>query len=506
MIWTFFKGVFALVLLACVAFFTGVLWPLAEVSPVAVSGSVAIKNVNVIDVHTGSVMPMQTVWIDGGRVVYVGSEENFETLDADVFIDGTDKYLMPALWDMHTHIYKISPLTDLPLFIGYGVTNVRDMLSCPVQGDPFISCPEDKRRWTEQAEAGEIISPRIQSSASFMANGPGMLKRMKNVPEFFGVATPEHARAFVRHNYGKVQEIKVYNDIQPEAYFALVEEAKKLGIPVVGHRPRGVSVLEAAKHQKSIEHARFILHESFEGSAALRARAVQGEWKENRRDMLALHDPLMASEIFAAMKEHGTWYVPTHLTRRVDAYAEAPMIREDPNLRYVHPLLKWQWLEDVNGVLNEDPSPEARQVYRDFYAKGLELTGQAHAAGVNVLVGSDYTVSAVNTHEELEQLVLAGLSPIDALRAATINPARYYHLDDQYGSVEEGKIADVILLNKNPLDNIQHTQAIEAVLFQGNYYNREKLDEILNVVEGRARSWSVGCKIVWQFILSPVNY
>jgi imidazolonepropionase-like amidohydrolase len=339
-----------------------------------------------------------------------------------------------------------------------------------------------------------------------MANGPGIRKRLKNVPEFFETATPEQARAFVRHFAGRVEAIKVYDRLPRDAYLALVDEARRLGLEVVGHRPLAVSAIEAAQHQKSIEHARFILQESFPGSAALREVAGTTQWREDRRRMLDEHDPAMAEAIFAAMKAHGTWYVPTHLTRWVDAYADDARVREDPLLRYLHPLMHWQWLEDVDATVKQDPSPAGRETYREFYRKGLELTRAAHRAGVKILVGTDYIVAGVDVHRELEQLVLAGLPPADALFAATVAPADYFGASDQYGSVAPGKIADLLLLEANPLEDIRNTQRIHAVVFNGNFYDREKLNSIGAHVQRRARSWTVACKILWRFIKNPVAY
>ena len=405
-----------------------------------------------------------------------------------------------------SHLSRLPALLICPR-IRYGVTNVRDMQGCPEPNDPFIACcggetPAGARKlWPGTSRAADRCIPRAS-----MANGPGIRKRLKNVPEFFETATPEQARAFVRHFAGRVEAIKVYDRLPREAYLALVDEARRLGLEVVGHRPYAVSAIEAAQHQKSIEHARFILQESFPGSAALREVAGTPQWREDRRRMLDEHDPAMAEAIFAAMKANGTWYVPTHLTRWVDAYADDPRVREDPLLRYLHPLMHWQWLEDVDGTVKQDPSPAGREAYRDFYRKGLELTGAAHRAGVKVLVGTDYIVAGVDVHRELEQLVLAGLAPADALYAATVAPADYFGLADQYGSVAPGKVADLLLLDANPLDDIRNTQRINAVVFNGNLYERQQLDRIAAHVQRRARSWSVACKILWRFIKNPVAY
>jgi imidazolonepropionase-like amidohydrolase len=496
----------AFIFLLLALFFVGVLWPIREVEPVKTETPIVIINVDIVDVGAGVILPNQTVIIDHKRIQNVGFADDVVIPENAIRIEGYNRFLMPSLWDMHTHIYKITPLLDMPLYIGYGVTNVRDMTSCPKTNDPFAACPEDFKRWTEQANNNQLVGPRVQGITSWYLNGPGIHEQIKGLPEFFGAANAQQAREFVRYYADKVDAIKVYNNISREAYFALVDEAKKVGIDVVGHRPLAISAIEAAQHQKSIEHARFILHESFVGSAALRESATKGLWSEDRRRMIDEHDPQMADAIFSAMKNSGTWYVPTHLTRRVDAYGDDALILEDPMLRFLHPLMKWQWLEDVNNVINEAPSPEERQTYRDFYHKGLELTGAAHRAGVKVLAGTDYIVAGITVHRELEQLTMAGLTPVDALRAATVLPVEYFGLQKEYGGVAAGMNADLILLNKNPFEDIRNTQSIEAVIFNGSLYDRKKLDEISDMVEVRARSWNIACKILWEFIKNPVGY
>lgn len=487
-------------------FTAGVLWPLDELVPSRATGPLAIVDVAIVDVRNETLIHNQSVLIEGGRITEVGGVTDFEVPPSALVIQGSDRFLMPALWDMHAHVYAISPLLDLPLYIAYGVTNVRDMQSCPTLGDPFISCPDDKNKWTDEAVAGERVAPRVVATTSFMANGPGTLDRIRGVPPFFGTATPEEARAFVRHFAGNVEAIKVYDRIPRDAYIALAEEAERLGVDVVGHRPHTVSAIEAAAHQRSIEHARFILHESFSGSTELRELGGTAGWNEDRRRMLDEHDPLMAEAIFAAMVRNGTWYVPTHITRWVDAFADDDAVRQDALLRYLHPLMRWQWLEDVDATVSRDPSPEARATYFEFYRKGLELTGAAHQAGVRILVGTDYIVAGADVHRELEQLVLAGLTPVEALLAATVAPAEYFSLEAHYGAVMTGMVADLVLLSADPLTDIRNTQHIESVIFNGNVYDRAALDQISDHVQRRARSWSVACKILWRFIRNPVSY
>jgi imidazolonepropionase-like amidohydrolase len=495
-------------LLLFALFALGTLWPLPEAVAVRTMTPVVIVGATIVDVEHGSAIPRQTIVIDSGRISGLGYDGSVGIPGNALRIDGSGRYLMPALFDMHTHVYAVSPLLDMPLYIAYGVTNVRDMQGCPREGDPFIACAEDKRRWTLEARQGRRVGPRILESTSFMANGPRMRERIKGVPRFFGTETPDEARAFVRHQAATgIDAIKVYDRLPREAYFALVDEALRLDLDVVGHRPLGVSLIEAAAAgQKSIEHARSLLHEAWPGSSALRAAAENGVWHEDRRRMVDQHDAVLAQAIFDSLVARGTWYVPTHLTRWVDAYAEDARVREDSLLRYLHPLMKWQWMEDVDATIASDPSRAGRQAYRDFYTKGLELTGSAHRAGVKILTGTDYILAGVDVHRELAELVKAGLTPAEALRTAIINPAAYLGRQSDYGSVSVGKVADLILLDANPLADIRHTQRIQTVIFGGNVYERRQLDELKEVVSKRARSWAVACRILWRFIRQPVSY
>jgi imidazolonepropionase-like amidohydrolase len=494
------------VLLVLVAFALGVLWPEPELPASLSLRPLAIVDVSIVDVENGRIVPGQTVVSHRGHITAAGSRDSVLVPGDAERIDGRGRFLMPALWDMHTHVYAFAPLLDMPLYIASGVTNVRDMQGCPEEGDPFIACHADKRRWTHEAVTGQRIGPRIVQSTSFMANGPRMVERLGDVPRYFGTATPDEAREFVRHFAGKADAIKVYDGIPREAYFALTEEARRLGLPVVGHRPHAVSASEAARHQRSLEHARFLLHESFDGAEALRRAAGTAAWREDRRAMVDRHDPRMVQEIFAAMREAGTYYVPTHLTRWSDAYADQPAVREDPQLRFLHPLLQWQWVEDLDALIARDPSPEARRAYVDFYRKGLELTGAAQQAGVKLMVGTDYITAGLDVHRELEQLVLAGLTPAQALRAATVTPAEYMGQQELYGRIAPGRVADMVLLDGDPLRDIHSTRQLRAVIFNGNLYDHAALERMTRHVERQARSWTVACKVLWRFVQNPASY
>lgn len=503
-LWRLVRVLLGIVLLALVIFFAGLWWPLSSLEPVSNHQALIIENVRILDIKKGSVSKPLNILLENTLIELI-SAKPIEKSGAK-FVDGSGLFAMPALWDMHTHALKFSPDLSMPLYIRYGVTNVRDPLSCPKNGDPIIACPEDQRAWTKAAEDSKLVGPRFWGITSFMANGPGIHHYVKDLPDFFGVEDEQQARAFVQHYSGRVDAIKVYDSISPEAYFALIDEANEHGLDVVGHRPHAISALDAAVHQKSIEHARFILHEAHANAETLRVASLKGDWYEDRRALVDDFDEQRANEIFDFMVENNTWYTPTHLTRWVDAYGEEDWVREHSDTRYMHPLIRFQWLEDVDKVLAQDPSAQAREAYRDFYHKGLEITGLAHRRGVKILAGSDYYPNAPSLHEELKQLVSAGLSPAVALRTATLNPAEYFDLEKEYGEVSEGMKADFLLLRDNPFEDIAHTRSIEAVIFNGALYDASKLAEIDRHVESRARSFALACKLVWQIILSPVSY
>lgn len=484
----------------------GVLWPLTLPEPPRDVSDLAVRGVTVVEVESGRTLAAHTILIRGGRIVARGPDSAVVVPRGVRVVDGSGLHALPGLWDMHAHITTVSPWLDLPLFVASGVTNVRDMLGCPTANHPFIACPSDKKRWTDEVRRGERVGPRVVMSASFMANGPINLERVKRAPPYFATRTADEARSFVRRAHREGAEmIKVYDHMPHDAFEALSDEARHLRMPVVGHRPHGVSARDAAARMQSLEHARFLLHESWPGADAMRDSVRQGgRFRESRRAMIDQHDPARAESIFVTMHEHRTAYVPTHLTRWADANADHPTVRQDTLLQYLHPLLRMQWKEDLDEVLHEDSSAAGRQAYREFHEAGLRLTGAAHRAGVTVLAGTDYLVGGPTLHRELALLVEAGMSPLDALRAATIEPARWFG-DTLGGRLAVGAVADLVLVDGDPTVDITRTAHIRAVIMDGRVYDTEALDGLRSHVRRAAGSWTIGVKMLWRFLRHPAS-
>ncbi len=447
---------------------------------------VVLQHVHVVDVQSGEVHEDQRVVIAGGRIRSVGHfPAPTDTYapppppDNGVLVDATGLYLIPGLWDMHAHVrHPLATTLVLPQFVAHGVTGVRDMNSeceTPEEG----VCIGDVQGWQRQIEAGDLTGPRLLALSSFPLNPPWDYRVSE--PEIRGMVRELHRRG--------VDLVKTYVRLSPEAFAWAVDEANALGIAAGGHLPLQMTASEASEAGvRSVEHARDFLFDCFPGSAAFRAGArSQDPPVDVMRQMVEEHDQAACADAFDTFARNGTWYVPTHVTRRMDALADDPAFRDDPRARYVWPEVWGQWQADADRMVALDPSPEGRRVMRGFYETGLAITGRAHAAGVPIVLGTDagdtYVFFGSSVHDELGELVKAGLSPAEALAAATVRPAEFLGLEDEHGTVEVGKRADLVLLRANPLDDIEHVREIEAVFFGGEHLSRADLDALLEAVE-----------------------
>jgi Amidohydrolase family len=261
---------------------------------------------------------------------------------------------------------------------------------------------------------------------------------------------------------------------------------------LMGHEPMMVSAIDASNAgMKSFEHARVFLFNCFAGAAEFRQVIEKFGWNGPnttwRRRMVDEYDPRLCQTLFRTFVRNKTAYVPTHLTRKMDAFAGNSTYRQDPRSKYI-PAAAWKaWNADADGMARGDGTPEGRKSYMDFYLKGLEITGEASRAGVNVMLGTDsgdsYVFPGFAVHDELQELVAAGLTPAQALKAATWNGAEFLGRTSQSGSIEKGKRADLVVLDANPLIDIRNSRAIRAVVLSGRYFDRGALDALLNAAE-----------------------
>ncbi len=395
------------------------------------AASIAVQDVTVIDVASGTARPHMTVVMDEGKISRVGPAASIALPASTRIVPGKDKFLIPGLWDMHVHLYYNE---YLPLFVAFGVTGVQDM------GSDFSKV----KAWRDEIEKGAAIGPRILTS------GPPVDGGVSNDPKLplLTVRTADQARqAFDQLYKMDVDFIKVLSRLPRDAYFALAEQARHWDLRMVGHIPSGVTAQEAVEaRQKSLEH-------------------MFGITKSVSTDADALN-------FFERCTLTGTRVSPTLVLWLRMSHIDDTRLMSDPQLQIVPAAIRDTWPD-----VSDDPSLKV-QIWRVY-----RLVALAKQAKTEILAGTDtgdpYVIPGAALHDELEQLVEAGLTPRDALEAATLAPARFFDAQKDMGSIEKGKLADMVLLDANPLDNIRNVRQVQAVFSHGRYFSRKDLDAIL---------------------------
>jgi len=505
------KVLFALLFAAATYLLVGVLWPLDVAQPNPQAQRLLITNVTIIDVETGKLNVGHNILIENGVIAATGPDVGLDASAGGAqVIDGAGRYVIPGMFDMHTHGFKMSPALTHPLYVASGVTAVRDMGGCLDRDDSWAACAADKKRWNSAVADGTLVGPRYDQVTSLAMNGG------QAIPSGFdinlGGATPDGARARVAADSARgIDFLKTYTNLPRDSYMALAEAARGADMYLAGHLPFAVSGIDAAAAgQRSFEHALVFVFECYPGFDALRdsPNFFAGYTNELRLKMIAEHDPERCNALFQAMTRAGTAFVPTHTTRKLDAYALDAAYRSDARLKYIPSPLRTMWLQDADGMAKRAGEGGGAASYKAIFEFGLRQTGAAHRAGVTVMAGTDapdsFAFPGLGLADELEHLSLAGLSNIDILRAATLEPARFLGLENSAGVIIAGARADIVLLNSNPLDDISATADIDAVVLAGVYYGREDLDQMLASVEASANSWSMWPKFAWQILASPI--
>jgi Amidohydrolase family len=489
-------------------------WPLPEMPRPGVTGDFLVRNVAIVDVVNDRIVPERDVVVRNGRIDSISASLPGRGQSGLVVVDGTGKFLIPGLWDMHVHSLKISPQYTHPLFIANGITGVREMWGCPGLPDSFVACGEDIERWRAGLRDHRYLAPRYIMRSSFAINGEQGVPAA--APAFFNARNADEAKELVAHHAADgVDLLKTYTNLSEAAYDALAAEASKQGLLVAGHIPVRVpleKLLAAGQH--SVEHPRIFLFECYRGAADFRALPdpVAAYTTDMRARFIDEHDPVRCAELMAKMAVSGTWWTPTLQVLRMSALASNKEFREDPRLRYIPFIIRAAlWGPDADREVTHvahAAHASGRDVHAELYRLALDNVRQAHAAGVRIVAGTDagdtYVFPGFAIHDELVELVRAGLTPTDALRSATIEAARFSDKASDYGSIEAGKVADMVLLDANPLTDIRSTGKIAGLFFNGQYLDRAALDELLAFAEDQAGSIRTNLQLLWGALRSPV--
>jgi imidazolonepropionase-like amidohydrolase len=465
------------------------------------SPTIVIDHVTVVDVERGVLLPDRRVVVAGTRIVGVDSSARVAApRGAARVIDGGGTYLIPGLWDMHVHAAWGSfgpglPTMDstyAPLFVANGVTGVRDMWGQAAR----------VARWKAHVRERTAPWPRIVSPLHIL-DGPN--------PVWIGsvsVTTAEDARRAVDSlARAGADFIKAYSLLPRAAFLAAAAEATRLGLPIAGHVPNAVGVAAASDAgMRSIEHLTLIpaacstLADSVQAAYGALPdsvpRATTMRLSQTFAPAILAHpDSARCDAVAHRLAANGTWLVPTLTVLRSTSHLDDTTFASDPRTRYAPPQYIRMWTPQP-GTPSGAVTAEGWALRRRLFARQLDIVGQMARAGVPILAGTDFgnpfIYAGFSLHDELALLVRAGLTPAEALRAATLGPARYLDATDSLGTVAPGKLADLVLLDADPLADVRNTARIRAVIANGRYLDRAALDAMIARAERTVRESAAG--------------
>ena len=485
------------------------LWPMPELPKPIKTNSITIKSINVVDVHSGHILENRFIQIEDDRIVSIDSVQN-PKVNSEIVVDGTGKYLMPGLWDMHTHSTQLSPWLHHPLYIANGVTAVRDMSGQLGKKDSYWAGTKDRRSWNERMEANDGVSPRYVLQSSYQINGANAVPA--NFPDYFKMEKLEDVPQLLSYYQNEGADfIKVYSELPAHTYRNLARQVSKYDMHIAGHKVIGLSLEESIiLGQRSFEHGRVFMFDSFPGAEELRnAENKPLAYRKSKNSIAYDLDSYKVEQLMKLMSEHRSYWIPTLQTLKSSAFADKDHFLENPHLEYIPRMRRslW-WNPDLNKAAKYNISSGGKGVNKRLYDIAKLHVGQAHELGVPIMAGTDvtdtYTFAGFSLHDELKELTESGLSNLEAIQSATIIPAAYSDLLQESGSVETGKLADLIILEKNPLEKIENTRTISGVVLNGTYYHSESLDQLKENTADLASSFHLNVKFVASLLLSPL--
>ncbi len=446
------------------------------------TGDILIENVNIIDVKSGSIVKGQDVVINGNKITKI-TEHYGNNIHSGIVVNGRNKYLIPGLWDMHVHMmrnewYK----SQMPLLRANGITGFREM-------------------WGDLKIANYVKSQMLKDSLPyFRFVAPGHILDGK-IPYWDNSIPVASTGAAIRSVDSLINSradfIKVYSFLHPDVFHAIAQRCKENNFPFAGHVPHTVRLTAAARAgMASMEHLYGFLAEACSNSDSamalmeLSVKAFEaGNTKERNRIGVLFHslvlDNFSEQKLKATsqvLKANNTYVVPTLATLRGIYFINDTSFTNDPRTKYMSEETLEYWKEVTESDLKKNTEVDWQHKRKRWQVE-QQIMRILIAENVPIMAGTDsdnpYAFPGFSLHDEMALYVELGMTPIDALRSATTVPARFLNMADSLGSIEEGKLADLVLLNANPLENIRNTTTIDAVIANGKLYSKSYIDSIL---------------------------
>ncbi|HXY09298.1 MAG TPA: amidohydrolase family protein [Terriglobales bacterium] len=424
---------------------------LSKTIPGSRAERLALVGGSLIDGSGAAAVPHSTVVIERGRIVAVGRETDVRIPPGTTVVDVRGKTILPGLWDMHAHFEQVE---WGPVYLAAGVTTVRD---CGNEFE-FITAVRDA------IANGRGLGPRLLLAGVVDGTSPFSLGVQS-------VDTPEQARMWTdRYHDARFEQIKIYSSVKLEELKVIIAEAHRLGMTVTGHVPEGLNayqVVEAGQDQiNHVQYVADIMHAPLSPDSG----TVASGWRQRAQLVpeIDLNSP-EARKAVAFLKAHGTVIDPTiALSELFTATTAKPAASFEPGVNDVAPEL-------VEQIADVGPPTERSQLNERVYEKELAIVGALHRAGIPIVAGTDQAVPGHSLHRELELYVEAGFTPMEAIQAATLVPARVMGLDREAGTIHEGKRADLIVIDGDPLAEIRNTRNVEFTITNGRMYTSADL-------------------------------
>jgi len=456
-------------------------------------GATCISNITIIDAKNGT-LAKRTVIIEEDRIVKIEKTEELKLAKENTQIDGTGKFMIPGLWDAHVHFAYIEELAPamFDLFLAYGITSVRD-----TGGKiKFV------KKWKDKALADPTAAPRVMIAGPLLDGLPNVYdgSSPQRPPLSVGIESVAAAEKMVDDlDAMGVDLLKAYEMLSPEQFIVIAKRAREKGLILTGHVPLSMDVISASNAGlNSMEHLRNLEMSTASNSEELlalrRKLLAAGKMDQGgilrsriheaqRMEAISKKDEAMTDQVLAVLAKNKTWQCPTLALST--AGVRRPFAREEwkETFKYFPDAIEEKWKSGLKDYL-ETEITESRKVYADW---AFEIMNKINKAGVGILAGTDcpifFLTPGYSLHEELVLLVKSGLTNTEAIASATLGPAKYFGMEKDLGTIDEGKYADLLILRKNPLEAIEHTKSIDAVIKAGKVYDRKTLDEMLSNLE-----------------------
>jgi len=440
-----------------------------------------LENGNVIDIITGDIK-QQNLYILDGRISKITASSESSTFKAEQILDISNTYILPGYWDNHVHFRGGDSLIEanrefLKLFIANGITTVRD-----AGGDLTPSVLE----WRSQIETGDLVGPTI-FTAGPKIDGPNA-SWAGSIPV---VSSTEVIKALDSLQSLKVDFVKIYDSqISSEAYLQVISEATKRDLITSGHMPFTVELKETVEAGLgAVEHLYYILKGCSSEEKEITQAIINKEYGfwESMEKLIATYEDATAQKTFQLLKDNDTYVVPTLHIGDVLSYLDEVDHKNDVYLKLMDSGIVKTYAGRINRALHAtDKARHDRKSLNRFFKN---LAKSLHDAEVKLLAGSDsgafnsYTYPGISLHKELEAMVNVGMSPLEALQTSAYHGASFLKKESDYGTITVGKIADLVILNANPLNDIKNSRKISKVIKGSQVFNPEIIAMEIDCIE-----------------------